>query len=66
MSDTETIPLQLEPAMDALRRGMELDKCYRCGCMAQVLTDAEVAFSQAEDEAPRAFLPAIQAYRELL
>lgn len=66
MSDHVTSPPSLAPVMEELARGMELDKCRRCGCMAQALTDAEVAFSQAEDEAPRALLPAIQAYRDLM
>lgn len=64
MSDGATIPLELTPVMDELARGMALAKCHRCGCMEQALTDAEVAFTQAEDGSIRALLPAIQAYRE--
>lgn len=57
------IPLQLKPVMDELAHGMALEKCHQCGCMVQALTDAETAFTQAEDAATRVLLPSIQAYR---
>ena len=53
--------------MDKIVRGMELDKCRKCGCMQSALEEAETAFTTAEESAVVCDLsPSIEGYKAMM
>lgn len=63
MNATESIPTKAAPAFDEIKRGMELKKCRKCGCMDEALINAENAFGNSDETDVRGLLPSIAAFR---
>ena len=58
----ENIPLEIQPVMHEIGRGMELKKCRKCGCMKDALDGAALAFASSEAPDVQALLPLLSTY----
>jgi len=59
----ENGPLELQPVMHEIRRGMDLKKCRKCGCMKYALDAAARAFAGSDAPDVQALLPTIEGYQ---
>ena len=60
----ESLPDKAAPAVRELEGGMQLKKCWKCGCMDEALTNAEAAFRSAEESEIHGLLAKIAAFRD--
>lgn len=59
----ENLPPRAASAINEIAHGMDLKKCRKCGCMKDVLKQAERAFGSSDDPAIRSLLPLISDYQ---
>jgi tetrahydromethanopterin S-methyltransferase subunit A len=60
----QSLPAKAASALRELEGGMQLKKCWKCGCMDEALTNAEAAFGSGEEPEIHGLLPRIAAFRE--
>ena len=60
----EDIPLEIQPVLHEIARGMELKKCRKCGCMKDALDGAALAFGSSEEPDIQALLPMMSPYQD--
>lgn len=60
----ESLPAKAASALRELEGGMQLKKCWKCGCMDEALTNAEAAFGSGEEPEIRGLLPKIATFRD--
>src|ERR1700736_4348371 len=59
----ESLPPRAAPALHEIARGMELEKCRKCGCMKDALDQAGRAFECSQEPEIRSLLPRISDYQ---